>query len=75
VFGLTLSNVEHPFGLSRHTWEQIEGGEVVPKRGVPVVVREIRSLMEMIDGTIPEGDFHEWAVRPLGREDNLPAIW
>jgi hypothetical protein len=72
VFGLTLSDVEHPCGLSRDTWERIERGEVVPKRGVPLVIRGIRSLMEMIDETISEGDVHEWAIRPLGREDKSP---
>ena len=72
VFGLTLSDVEHPFGLSRVTWERIERGEVVLKRGVPVVIREIRSLMEMIGETIPEDDVHKWAVRPLGRDDKSP---
>jgi hypothetical protein len=74
VFGL-LGDVEHPFGLSRDTWERIERGEVVPKRGVPMVVGEIRSLMEIIDETIPEDDVHDWAVRPLGRDDKSPAIW
>jgi uncharacterized protein (DUF2384 family) len=72
VVGLTLGDVEHRFGLSRDTWERIERGEVVPKRGVPVVTREIRSLMEIIDETIPEDDVHEWAVRPLGRDDKSP---
>jgi hypothetical protein len=28
--------------------------------------------MEMIDGTIPEHDVHEWAVRSLSGDDKSP---
>lgn len=72
LFGLTLEDVEHPFGLSRETWERVERGEVVPKRGVPVVVGQIRLLMQMIDETVPEGEVREWTTRPLGRDGKSP---
>lgn len=66
LFDLTRDEVDPPWGLSRDTWERIERGETVPKLGVPVVVDEIRRLMQMIDEIVPEAARRAWAVSAVG---------